>query len=743
MSINKKRVISFSAAFAMFFSVLSFHHGSTAMTVEAAFEKNAQETVDDMTFGWNLGNTFDCYSGTAFGAGSLATENSWGNPTTTKEMINMVKDTGIDTIRVPVTWYNHMDPNTYKIDDAWMNRVEEVVNYVLDEDTYCIINVHHDTGENGWLRASTNNLEKNEEIFTAIWKQISERFADYGDHLLFEGFNELLNDSNEWVNPDSTAVDVTNELNQIFVDTVRKSGGNNDKRNLICMTYCAGGNSAVTQNFKLPNDTADNRLIVEAHVYQPFYFTSESAPNVTTWDSVELDKYLGNMYNQFVKNGIPVIIGEFGCVDKGNADQRLSWAQYYVESCHNYGMPCIWWDNGNEYKLFNRRTLKITEPELLNTMLAEAMGQKYTPDTTVKGDVNGDGVCNISDAVVLQRWLLAVPDVELANWKAADLCEDERIDVFDLCLLKRKLTEKENLCANEDNWNSWIDTTNGAEGEMLYTENGIVMNIVNGGLNDWDAQASYQNLTFEQGATYQISFDYKSSVPQTLSFHAMQNYGDYKPYYSASLDYSTEAQHFEDTFTMKSATDKKCEITFNFGGSIIAGSKIDIANLRLVKISEGTVVVTPEPGVTEDENICADDNWTSWINEEGGAAASVEYLGDGIQVTVTKSGAEEWYIQGSYPDITLEEGAEYRISFDYSADKEVPLWYHVQQNYDPYGQYIYEQLNFSIESQHYSSTFTMTEKTDRKVVFVLNCGGVDDSVPFTVTLKNLSIVKIS
>lgn len=287
MQLMKKSVCNLSVACAMLLSALTLNYGSADVTVNAELEKTASQIVEEITFGWNLGNSLDSYGSTAIGSGSLSTETSWGNPTTTKEMIDLVKDSGINAVRVPVTWYNHMN-NDYVIDAAWMNRVEEIVNYVIDNDMYCIVNVHHDTGEKGWLKASSNNLDQKKAMFTAIWEQVSENFAGYGDRLLFEGFNEILNDSNEWVNPNAEAVSITNELNQIFVDIVRKSGGNNSKRNLIVTTYCAGGNSQVTNGFVLPKDTVNNRLIVDAHIYQPFYFTSEFYPEVTTWRKVNL-----------------------------------------------------------------------------------------------------------------------------------------------------------------------------------------------------------------------------------------------------------------------------------------------------------------------------------------------------------------------------------------------------------------------------------------------------------------------
>ena len=67
-------------------------------------------------------------------------------------------------------------------------------------------------------------------------------------------------------------------------------------------------------------------------------------------------------------------------------------------------------------------------------------------DPPVEGDVNADGTFSVADVVMLQKWLLAIPDVTLADWKAADMCGDNRIDVFDLCIMKRELVPKKELC---------------------------------------------------------------------------------------------------------------------------------------------------------------------------------------------------------------------------------------------------------------------------------------------------------
>lgn len=737
-----KRALCTALALAVGITAAAFRPIET----EAAFEQTAAEVVADMGFGWNLGNLLDaCPNTGTLNVGSISSETSWGNPKATQTLLDGVKKSGVDSVRVPVTWYNHMDPTTYKIDDAWMERVEEVVNYVLTDDMYCILNVHHDTGENGWLKASSTNLDNKKAILKSIWEQVSERFGSYGDKLLFEGFNEILDDNSEWVNPSQESLNIVNDLNQIFVDTVRASGGNNSKRCLIVNTYAANGNPYVTSNFKIPNDTASNRIIAECHVYQPFYFTSEFYPEVTTWESnkMYLDEQLDAIYNNFVKKGIPAIIGEFGCsYTKDNMSEIISWAKYYVETCTKYGIHCFYWDNGSQYKLYNRTTGNVTQTDLLGTMLAAAGGGSYEIDTTLYGDADNNGVLELKDIKLLQEYL-AGKGVKVSN---CDMNKDGRLNIFDLSILKEAFLKGDNMCSSMDNWSSWIDTASGADGNVTYTDNGVIIDVKSGGTNVWDAQIAYKNLTIEQGATYKLSFDYSSTVAQTMDCHVMQNHDDYLPYYSVDLDYTTAKQHHESTFTMKSATDKNTQVSFNCGGKSMIPCTIEISNLSLVKVSGGTASDDPgnnnDPVTDDSENLCADSsNWGGWVYEDE-AAASVTTLSDGITIDVTSAGSEEWHIQGSYSNLTLTAGATYRVEFDYSATKDVALGFHVQQNYDPYGQYHYESVNCGTSSKHYSAEFTMTA-TDDNVVCVFNCGGVSTSVPFSVTIKNLSLVRVS
>lgn len=492
------------------------------------FAKNAMQTVYDITAGWNLGNSLDPNPS---GVTAETAETAWGNPIVARELITLVKDSGFDAIRIPVTWGNHMDEQN-RIDPAWMKRVTEIVTYVLEQDMYCILNVHHDTGADGWLRASRTDEVAKRARFSAIWEQIAEQFADCGDKLLFEGFNEILTDDNLWNNPPKEAVLITNELNQLFVDIVRSSGGNNDKRCLIVNTYAASLDATALDYFSMPTDTVADRLIAEVHVYAPFPFTHETYPNVVSFSPSDITANLNTIYRKFISNGIPVIIGEYGCADKDNDLARLEWTRHYMNTAQSYGIKCFWWDNGNQYQLFNRRRNTVSEPQLLDAIITEANGGEYQIDLPVPEPTEGES----------------------------------------------------NLCANIDKWSSWIDVANGTVATMKYTDTGISMTVEHGGKNEWDAQPSYNGITLKQNTIYRISFDYSGSIAQTMSFSIQQNYGSYQSYYQGTLNFTTETQHYEGTFIMLDATDSNSKISFNFGKSNHSNYTNTIENLTLIPV---------------------------------------------------------------------------------------------------------------------------------------------------------------
>ncbi len=326
----------------------------------------SNDLIKEMRAGWNLGNTFDAPG-----------ETLWGNPRTTKEMIDFVKAAGFNVIRIPVTWEGHFNIHTYQIDSNYLNRVQEVVDYAIDGKTFVIINMHHER----WNDTTYENQELGSLIMEKLWTQIAIRFQGYDEHLIFEGMNEPrkynASSSIQW-GGDKETFDVINHFNQVFVDTIRKAPGNNKKRHLM-ITTCGGGiSTTLAKNLKLIDD---DYVIVSIHSYAPYNFAHDYTTETTfdkfnPKDTVPIDSALDIAYNYWIKNGQAVIIGEYASRDKKNLEARLEWLEYYLEKATNYGIPCIWWDTGqavsdttNTFAIFNRRKLEWYFPEIVEKIM--------------------------------------------------------------------------------------------------------------------------------------------------------------------------------------------------------------------------------------------------------------------------------------------------------------------------------------------------------------------------------------
>ena len=330
---------------------------STALAAEPVFEGPAGAFYANMGTGWNLGNTLDATSDWLRGKPSLPIdyETAWGNPEVTPELIRTIKEAGFGTVRVPVTWDHHIGPAPdYEIQPAWLDRVREVVDTVLSSGMYCIINVHHDTGTHGWLHASAQVVEEESAKFKALWHQIAECFRDYNDHLIFEGFNEMLDEHNNWVYPrTATARDAINHFNQLFVDTVRATGGDNASRVLIVSPYGSANDRSALEDLVIPHDSAEHALVVQVHYYSPisYCFDRDGDENTqTVWTEnggrEALLTAMRGVSELFTGRGIPAVMGEFAASHKGNEADRAEWTKFVVDTCAENGVRCIWWDNG-------------------------------------------------------------------------------------------------------------------------------------------------------------------------------------------------------------------------------------------------------------------------------------------------------------------------------------------------------------------------------------------------------------
>ena len=319
-------------------------------------EESAFTAVKNMKTGWNMGNTLDSNSYVAiwdsqknqwydnwastkedekgwmvkWNKGLITWETGWGQPKTSNEIIALVKSLGFDSVRMPVTWGEYISADG-TIDPEWMARVKECVDYVIANDMYCIINLHHDGGASGWIKACESSWNQYNERFGNIWTQIATEFKDYDERLIFESMNEVLNEKANW-NPnasESKAANVyINKWNQLFVDSVRATGGNNQTRNLVVMTYAGSGDANVLANdFALPTDSVKDHLIIEVHNYSPHGFTwSDATWTVMTavWNEKShgsvLDREIGLLSQKAKEFNAPIIIGEYAAFPKKYSD---------------------------------------------------------------------------------------------------------------------------------------------------------------------------------------------------------------------------------------------------------------------------------------------------------------------------------------------------------------------------------------------------------------------------------------
>ena len=370
--------------------------GKTITINAESLPANVENIVTSMGAGWNLGNSMDAYSG------DTSSETAWGNPKTTKELIKTVKAAGFKTIRIPVTYRGHIEDGTYEIEKAWLDRVNEIVDYVIDEGMYAIINIHHDGNNHNsaWLNCAAADQTEVRAKFRRIWEQLSERFKNYGDRLVFESMNEILEEGNYSTNISAEFYNNINELNKIFVDTVRASGGKNADRWLLIPGYNTNIDATAGDfGFVLPKDSAKQRLMVSVHYYDPYALCLDETKKVYKWgnDATKggkpnwghedyVEQQMSKLYDVFTSKGIPVIIGEYGIIDKTYVSElsntyRRYYLEYVAKSAVNHGCVPVYWDNGydgkNGFALFNRKTNTVIYKELTDAIVRGATRETY------------------------------------------------------------------------------------------------------------------------------------------------------------------------------------------------------------------------------------------------------------------------------------------------------------------------------------------------------------------------------
>lgn len=371
---------------------------------------NQSQIVEAMGPGWNLENQLESVTD------NVPEETNWGNPVITEKLIQSVKAAGFKSIRIPVSYFAKIDDDKdYTIDSKWLDRVQEVVDYCIKNDLYAVINIHGDgynTIDGSWLLCNGKNQTEIKKKYKKVWKQIAERFKNYDEHLLFESMNEEFDGS--YSEPNKEYYQNINDYNQIFVDTVRKTGDNNTKRWLIIpgwntnIDYTAGD-----YGFKLPTDQyrdksidkEEQRIMISVHYYSPWDFCGGENCVITQWgneaddpsktsttcDETYMKNQLNLMKTTFADKGYPVFIGEYGSIDKTSYDSeneyyRAYFARKLCQLSRKNGCIPMYWDNGyngvHGFGLFDRTTCEVTQPVIIDAIM-EGFGQKASQNSTL------------------------------------------------------------------------------------------------------------------------------------------------------------------------------------------------------------------------------------------------------------------------------------------------------------------------------------------------------------------------
>jgi endoglucanase len=344
------------------------------------------ELAKEMIPGWNVGNSLEAIGG----------ETAWGNPLITQRLIDSVKAAGFKAIRIPVAWSNFSDTSTYTIKTEWLNRVKEVVDYVMHDSMYAIVNIHWD---GGWMQPTYAMQDYVNTRLSVMWDQIAVHFRDYGNHLLFAGTNEVMVEGN-YGPPNKEFCAVQNSFNQTFVTTVRSTGGRNAYRYLVVQGFNTNIDYTVSC-FTVPEDETDNRLMVEVHYYDPYNFSINTQnDNITQWGKYVTDPsktetwanepYADNQFlkmrKKFIDQGFGVILGEYGAAsrlnlgsDELNAEHagfRLYYDGYLTASMISRGLVPFYWDNGytgnHGLGLFNRSNGAQVYPDIIDAIMLAA-----------------------------------------------------------------------------------------------------------------------------------------------------------------------------------------------------------------------------------------------------------------------------------------------------------------------------------------------------------------------------------
>ena len=401
------------------------------------------DMIRAMGNGINLGNTLEAYNHNGYlaGADPDGFETGWGQPYTTAEMIQGMKNAGFDTLRIPVAWTNGMnfEEGNYTIDERLMSRVETIVNYALDADMYVIVNDHWDGGWWGMFGAEDTAVRKQAlEMYKSMWSQIGEHFKDYSYKLIFESANEELGDrlndkdvtGKDGVLNKNECYETANMINSEFVKLIRSQGGNNADRFLLIAGYNTDIAHTCDDRFKMPEDTANSKLLLSVHYYTPWDYCGTDS--VKSWGSpTDFDEQNGlfEMLSKFSEQGYGVVIGEYAVMTK-NGGVKEDTDKFYanlLDNCDLYDYCPVLWDCSSFYlrstntladeaiaKLFSSRRYENEKSKDTETVKAEAKQSLEAAMQTAKDEQAADIELPPSDDMAIAWLMFASSDYNIS-----------------------------------------------------------------------------------------------------------------------------------------------------------------------------------------------------------------------------------------------------------------------------------------------------------------------------------------
>lgn len=347
-----------------------FGDDPTADKPASMIEMSSQQLVSSIRIGWNLGNSLDvCLAdGETTADGAEIDETYGGNPYATRELFASLVDEGVNAVRIPVTWRDHID-NDNNISEEWLNRVQQVVDFAYNCGMYVIINMQQDSA---WINNAVSKHDITFKRYTRLWGQIAERFRDYNERLLFESMSEVAFDNI----PAEKAYETLNSLNSAFVDTIRSSGGNNPERHLVVAGYASDIEQTCDRKFVMPNDPAGKRIL-SVHYYTPWQFCKTNIQS--TWGTAEeqreMERLVDMLKTNFADKGVPVIISEYAA-SGDDLDSEVFFCEKLVKMCDDYDIGTFMWDSGGQV---DRETYKWFYHEMESALQRATRGLSYTP----------------------------------------------------------------------------------------------------------------------------------------------------------------------------------------------------------------------------------------------------------------------------------------------------------------------------------------------------------------------------